>query len=110
MNPTCSIKSAENSPFFQKITTAIEKYGDKAQSVWISITKNAEQYTPKGENKSYTIKWLTWSLLDSEENELFDPPLLVVHPGLTETQIKTDLSKLFPNLKVEVDNEIIFDD
>lgn len=108
MNQSCNIKTIEDSPFFQKISAAIERYGTKAKGVWISITKDAEEYTPEGENKSDLIKWLSWSLVDNEHNELFEPYLLVVHSELSEKQIKKDLSSHFPNHEIVVDNEIYF--
>ncbi len=110
MTLTCDNSTFEDSPFFTKIASAIEKYKNKADGIWVSITPEAEAFTPKGESESILVKWLSWSLTDSEGNELFDPPLLLVHPGLTESQIKHDLAKHFPNLKREVDNEIYFDD
>jgi len=109
MSHFCKITNIENSPLFEKIADAIEKHGVNVYGIRVSITKEAEDYTPENEDKTYFLKWLSWSLIDNKNKELFDPYLVPVHSDLTEKQIQNDLSNHFPKYQVIVDNEIFFE-
>ena len=102
MSHFCKITNIEDSTLLEKIADTIVKYGTNAYGIWVSITKEGEDYT-------YFLKWLSWSLIDYKNKELFDPYLLPVHSDLTEKQIRNDLSNHFPKHQVIVDNDIVFE-
>lgn len=109
MDNYCKISKIEDSPLLKKISNAIAKFGNKADGIWISISKEGENFQPKNEDIHYWVKWLSWSLINKEQEELFEPNLVIVHGDLTEKQISNDLSNHFNQYKITIDNEIYFD-
>lgn len=109
MEYSSKITSIEGSPLLVKIAGAVEKHKKDAIGIRVSISKEAEEYTPEHEGNTYLLKWLSWSLIDQNHNELFEPYLIPVHSGLAKKQIEKDLSYHFPEHLIIVDNEIVFE-
>ena len=105
----CKIFRTEESPLLKNIEDALKMHKPKAKGIRIGITKSAENFKPDNEDKTYLVKWLCWSIIDSKKNDLTDPELCVAHADMSEDQLRIDLKRFFEGFKIIVDNEIHFD-
>ena len=104
------ITNIKDSPLLSKILKTIDSYGEKVSGIWVSISKEGENYQPKNEKAMLWVKWLSWSLLDENNKDLFKPLLVLVHGDLSEKQLNKDLNKYFGKYRIFVDNEIYFEE
>lgn len=110
MKNQCDVSSIIDSPLLRKMANTIAEYGAKVSGIWVSISREGENYQPDDEEHQYWVKWLSWSLIDEHGEELFEPYLAVVHGDLSEQQVNQDLENYFGEYKIQVDNEIYFED
>jgi hypothetical protein len=104
------ILDIKDSPLLSKISKAIDNYEEKVRGIWINISREGENYEPENEKAIHWVKWLSWTLVDEKDEDLFEPHLAMVHGDLSEKQLNQDLKKFFGKFRIIVDNEIYFDD
>jgi hypothetical protein len=90
----------------QAISKALENSPGTAIGLRVSVTRTGEWYEPEDETDRYWVKWLCWSIVGPDGEDLTEPAYAVVHGDFDQADFAEHLQIVFPGWQCTVDNAI----
>lgn len=94
-----------SSPLLQRIAEAMTEHHISSGCLHVSVARDAMWEKSPSSSDEVLVRWLCWSIELGEE-ELVPPNFEVIHPDVSEEQLRDGLREAFPALELVVDNEI----
>jgi len=89
------------------MSTALQSSKGSAIGLRVSVTQAGEWYKPADETDRYWVKWLCWSVVGPDGDDLTKPEFAVVHGDFDQADFAKHLREVFPDWECTVDNEIV---
>jgi hypothetical protein len=97
--------SIETSPLLRRIAEAIERLQPRHGRLRVSVAREPKWEKSPSTSDEVHVRWLCWSIEDGDD-EVLPPEFEVLSPEVTEEQLRHELPKFFPAVKVTVDDDI----
>ncbi len=97
--------TVDTSPLLQRIAETLERVQPKQARLRVSVAREPKWEKSSSTSREVLVRWLCWSVEDGD-HEVIPPEFEVLHPDVTEEQLRRELPLQFPAIEVTVDDDI----
>lgn len=97
--------TVDTSPLLRRIADALERLQPKRARLHVSVAREPKWEKSVSSSREVLVRWLCWSVEDGDR-EVLPPEFEVLHPDVTEEQLRDELPTHFPGIEITVDDEI----
>lgn len=94
----------ESSVLLQRMQRALDEFDSVDGTLHVSVA-SAPKWERSENGDEVLVRWLCWSI-ESADREINEPEFDVVSQHVTQELLADELPKIFPKIKVVVDDDI----
>ena len=98
--------SIQRVPLFAEINSALHGRDLKGLVLRVSLSPKGEWYKPPDEPEGAWVKWLCWTLEETDGSYVTEPAHHVLHGDLNQDKFTAHVTETFCDLRVVVDNDM----
>ena len=98
--------SIQRVPLFAEIDAALNRRDCTGLVVRVSLSSAGEWYKPRDEPDRVWVKWLCWTLEETDGVYVTEPAHHVLHGDLDQGKFTTHITETFCDVSIVVDNDM----